>query len=294
MLTPSFTYNGITFKTLVRKSGYKAVFVNGDQVGIRDTITSLPGVDGVERYKSFYRDRLIEIRGFVLGDGQEDLYDNINALDAAFNIHNLEASVAGTDGFLPLTFTEPGQGEAVYYCKPIKQTLVVQEKVTGFVRGFSVLLEAKDPVKYQSEDTIFTLQPSTEITASYFPMSFPVAFGSSSASASITANNTGGVKVRPTQIKIYASCIAPVVGNSTTGKSIGFTSDVQLSEGEYIIIDPNLGTAYKYSGGMSENIIGYLTSGSEFFDLLPGNNTLTYNATSMSDSKVEITIKLSI
>lgn len=292
MIRSDFTYNGITFGNLVRASGYKAEFVNGNQVGIRDTITSLPGVDGVERYKSFYRDRLIEIRGFVLGSSETDLYNKINALESAFDIHNLEEGF--TDGFAPLEFQDPGQNLARYYCKPIKNTITIQEKRTGFVRAFAILLEAKDPRKYQTIETTYTVQPSTAAGTSNLPFTIPAAIAGNTFIGSSVIDNTGAAGVYPSQIKIYGACTGPKVMNATNSKYIELTGDVVLTATDYILIDPNLGTIYKYdSAGNGENIIRYLTSDSTFFFLNAGNNTITYSADAMVlGSRAEVTIRL--
>lgn len=281
----------MTFHKLVRSSGYKAEFVNGSQVGIRDTITSLPGIDGVERYKSFYRDRLIEIRGFVIGSSEADLYDKINALESAFDIHNLEEDY--TDGFAPLEFTDPGQSDARYYCKPIKNTLVIQERRTGFARGFTVLLEAKDPRKYVSTETTYTAQPAEESGSSAFPFGFPVAFSGNTLTGTTVINNTGSAGINPTEIKIYGPCSGPILTHSN-GRKIQLTADVVLGSTDYIIIVPSLGTIYKYDAqGNGVNIIRYLTLDSEFWSLDSGNNTITYSAQTMNaGSKVEIKVRL--
>lgn len=291
MIRSDFSYNSIVFQKLVRNSGYKAEFVNGSQVGIRDTITSFPGVDGVERYKSFYRDRLIEIRGFVIGSSEDDLYDKINALETAFDIHNLEESF--TDGFAPLEFTNPGQNAARYYCKPIKNTIIIQERRTGFSRGFTVLLEAKDPRRYETVETTYTAQPATAGGSSAFPLGFPVAFSGDTLTGTTVINNTGNAGVNPSEIKIFGACSGPILTHSN-GKKIQLTSDVILAATEYILIIPSQGTIYKYDAqGNGINIIQYLTSDSQFWSLDSGENTITYTAQTMNaGSKTEIKVRL--
>lgn len=282
IIRSNFTYNGITFNTLVRSSGYKADFVNGSNVGIRDTITSVPGFDGVERYKSFYRDRLIEIRGFILGESESDLYDNITALENAFDIHALENLF--TDGFAPLAFTDPGQNSTIYYCKPIKNTLTLVEKKTGNARPFAILLEAKDPNKYLSTANTVTITPNISGGSSAFPVAFPVAFAGSSLSGSTTINNTGKPGILPILITITGPCTAPRISNDSEGNYIEFTSDLVVAAGESLIIDPNVGTCYLQAvNGSQTNVIQYLTDTSIFWSFISGNNNLTASAATMSE-----------
>ena len=294
MIRSSFTYNGITFYPLVRTSGFKAEFVNGSRVGIRDTITAIPGFDGVERYKSFYKDRLVEIRGFVLGESEEDLYNNIALLEKAFDIHNLEEEIL--DGFSPLEFTDPGQNTGRYYCKPIQNTLSIIEKKTGFSRAFAILLEAKDPRKYEISEITVTATPSIISGTSALPFTIPVVISGDAYTGNASINNTGDAGVIPTQIKIYGPCTGPIVTNTTKDEHIELTGDVVLTDTDYIIILPQEGTIYKYdSVGTGVNIIKYLTSDSIFWNLAKGNNSITYTADSMSQpSRADITVRLTI
>ena len=252
----------------------------------------MPGQDGVERYKSFYRDRLVEIRGFIIGSSESDMYTKKNALEKAFDIHELEASANGTDGFLPIEFTETGQNAARYYLKPIRNTMNVSEKRTGFSLGFSVLLEARDPRKYETIETDYTISPSDSTAASALPFVLPQSLAGNSYTASITINNTGSGNVLPTSIRIQGRCIGPILSNDN-GAKIQLTTDVSLLDTEYLLIEPQYGKIYKYDAqGNGVNMLQYLTSDSEFFTLDAGNNVITYSAETMfAGSYATITIR---
>lgn len=293
MIRSAFSYNAITFRPFVRTSGYVAEMVSGDQVGIRDTITSIPGADGVERYKSFYRDRLIEIRGFVMGTSESNLYTLINALESAFDIHNLEALFE--DGFAPLEFTDPGQNAGRYYCKPIKQTLRVDDKKTGYARGFSILLEAKDPKKYMADVNTFTIVPTISGGSSALPAAVPFAVGGTNLSGSTTINNTGQFGLLPKSIVINGPVSAPKIENTTTGQTLEFTTDLVLVAGEQLVITPSLGTCMKVAAnGSQESVIEYLTSTSKFWTLDSGNNNINFSGATMNTGcQAQITVQFS-
>ncbi len=295
MIFSDITYNGITFKRFVRTAGYMAALIKGDQVGIRDTENPLPGVDGTERYKSLYGERLIELRGFIKSDGENDLYTKIEALKAAFDIKACETASTDGYGFLPLGFTDPGQAAAVYYCKPIKSAIAISDERTGFARSFVILLEAKDPKKYTASAVTVTIDPSlaTTYNAGKLPAKLPVALEATYYTGTKVFNNTGSAAVTPTLIKVYGPCVAPKITNSTKSQYIGFTGEVQLLTGEYILIDPVAGTALKYVGATSTSIIQYLITGSIFWQLAKGNNTLLFEAEQMgSAAKVDVTARL--
>lgn len=141
-----------------------------------------------------------------MGESESDLYDNISALENAFDIHLLEDLF--TDGFAPLEFTDPGQETVVYYCKPIKNTLTLLERKTGNSRSFAILLESKDPNKYLSTTNTVTITPNISGGSSAFPVAFPVAFAGSSLSGSTTINNTGKSGILPILITITGPCTA--------------------------------------------------------------------------------------
>jgi hypothetical protein len=285
ILATTITYNGITFNRFVRTSGYMASVVTGDRITIRSTRDPLPSQNGIQRYIDKYGSRLLEIKGFIKGSSETDLYDKIGSLQAAFDIGNLED--VGLAGFQALDWTDPGQSPARYYVKPLNNTLVVQEKRTGLAREFSVLLEAKDPTKYSSTTSTLTLTVvSTGGTGSSHPFVFPVIFSSASGYVEGTIINTGSTAVYPSSIVLTGPAsgtwTAPKVTNITTGESIQFTSSVTLAVGETITISPAAGTVTKTtSGGTSTDLSAYLISSSIYWQVQSGSNTIRLEGSSL-------------
>lgn len=298
MIYSDIIFNGITFSRFARGSGYQAEVIQGDQVGIRDTIDAIPGVDGVERYKSFYGDRLIEIKGFVKGTSESDLYTKINALIAGFDINALQTTsvVADANGFAPLTFTDPGQGEAYFKVKPIKSTLAISEQRTGLSRGFALLLEAKDPKKYASTNVTLTLTPSSGGSSSVLPFSLPIVLGGDAYSATASLNYTGSTPAYPTSIKLYGPCTAPSITNITTGNKLEFTGSVVLLANEYVEISPDLSTCVKHDvSAVETNVASYLTTDSEYWQVIPGINNTQFTASSLSSgAQAIITVEVTV
>lgn len=286
MIHSDFTYSGITFSKFVRTSGYMASAVTGDRIQIRSTRDPLPSQDGIQRYIDKYGSRLLEISGWVKGSSESDLYDKVEALRIAFDIKTLEA--AGNYGFQPLDWTDPGQSAARYYVKPLNNTLIVTNKRTGLSLKFSVLLEAKDPLKYQATSTTYTITIDTAAAGgSDFPIEFPVPFSSSTNYGQGTVTNSGSQDVFPQTIKLYGTSAgvwtAPKITNLTTGEVIEFTSDVSISDGEYVLITPSVGTAAKYNGSAFEDIAAYITSASIMWKLPSGNSTIRIEGSTSPD-----------
>lgn len=286
MIFSDFTYNSVTFHRFIRTSGYMASVIRGDRIQIRTTKDGLPSQDGIQRYIDYYGSRLMEVNGFIKGSSEIDLYNKINALQDAFDIHKLE-SIAEY-GFAPLEWTDPGQETSRYYLKPLGNTLIISEDRTGLSRRFSVLMEAKDPVKYLSAEEDFTVMVSDTDGSSNFPVGFPVAFGGVKNTGTGTVTNAGSSAIYPRYIRLYAvtaTWIAPKITNVTTGDYTGFTGSVLITVGQYVEINPSLGSVRLYSiDGTSVDISSYLLAGSTFWKYNSGDNITEITGSSVGES----------
>lgn len=285
MIFSDATYNGITLSRFVRGSGFQAEAIPSDRITIRSTRDPLPAQPGIQRYLDEYGSRLMEIRGWIKGTSESDLYDKEKSLSAAFDIKNLESSYAATFGFAPFDWTDPGQSASRYYLKPLQNTLNIQENRTGLSRGFSVLMEARDPTRYSQTSTAYTITVSSIGTGgSGFPVSFPILFSAAYGTAQTTVTNSGSVEVYPDSIYLYGppsgTWTAPSVTNTTSGDAIVFTSDVTLTTGQYVVINPRLATAQKYNGSSLVDVSAYIISSSIFWTVAPGNSIVTISGSS--------------
>jgi hypothetical protein len=283
MVFSDFTYAGITFNRFVRTSGYMASVVAGDRIQIRTTKDPLPSQDGIQRYLDYYGSRLLELRGSVKGSSESDLYTKINGLFSAFDILSLEDQ--GNYGFLPLEWTDPGQSTARYYVKPLNNTIIIQEARTGLSRQFSVLLEAKDPIKYSDDQTTYTITPASSGSSSEFPFTFPVAFSASSASGSTTIVNSGTSPVFPNSVILYGPSSGGWTGakitNSTSGEYIGLLSSFSIGVGERVELLPATGQALYYlSNGTYSDVSASLIAGSTYWKIQPGSNNILLEGSS--------------
>lgn len=292
MIFSDFTYNSITFNRFVRSTGYMASAIRGDRIQIRTTKDPLPSQDGIQRYIDYYGSRLLEINGFVKGISEADLYEKINALQKAFDINTLQDNESYDYGFLPLEWTDPGQTASRYYVKPIANTLIISEQRDGLARRFSVLMEAKDPKKYGTVQTSYTINISDTGGASQFPFAFPVAFGSSVGTGSTTINNDSDSSEIIDEIKLVGPTSGTWTGakvtNTTTGKYIGFISSFAISTGEYISILPTGEVRWYQSNGTYIDGSVYLLAGSSFFKLESGDNTILIEGASIPSTAYAI------
>ncbi len=107
-----------------------------------------------------------------------------------------------------------------------------------------------------------------------FDVEFPVQFATIKAAS--TATNAGDVAT-PVTLTFIGPATNPRVDNLTTGKHMKVT--YVLQSGESIRINTAFGqkeVMFIATDGTETNIMNWLTVDSEFFDLTPGNNALSY------------------
>jgi hypothetical protein len=128
---------------------------------------------------------------------------------------------------------------------------------------------ATDPLIYDAEETsLATTMASLAGTGFTFPLTFPLSFGGPVSGGIITATNEGEYPA-PWSATIAGPVTDPRIENVTTGQTIGFVGS--LAAGEELVIDSKErsvlldGVASRYS---------WLTSGSEWFALAPGDNQI--------------------
>lgn len=102
-----------------------------------------------------------------------------------------------------------------------------------------------------------------------------VDFDSASETITNTSDDETGVVV---EITATGAAQGITITNETTGKS--FSSTQQLVEGDKMILNTKRGekSLTLVSGGTTTNIINTMEQGSDWFPLIPGANTISYEA----------------
>lgn len=145
-------------------------------------------------------------------------------------------------------------------------------------------LIAPDPCWYDADAEVRSLSSNTGGVS--FPVSFPASFGVAGSTLGII--NSGDIS-SPIQVEIPGPCTNPNLENLTTGEILSLTLVVE--DGETVVIDTTYGALYcrvRSSSGIESNAMQYLTSESTFWQIIPGENIVTY--TSASGSGI-VTIK---
>ncbi len=117
----------------------------------------------------------------------------------------------------------------------------------------------------------------------FFPLTFPITFGASSG-GSATITNTGTVEASPI-ITINGPTINPVISNDTTGERLGL--NLTLVSGDQVVIDMDNATIVQGS----TNRMGNKATGSRFWSLSSGANTIRFSADAYDVGTAVITFR---
>ncbi len=134
-------------------------------------------------------------------------------------------------------------------------------------------LQAPDPCWFDAEATTLPLAGLTG--GASFPIAFPASFAV--MGSTMVVLNAGDIAA-PVRITIPGPCLNPVVENLTTGEQIALTLEVDA--GETVLIDTaygNLLCQLQAANGTQTNAMQYLSSDSTFWQLLPGENIVTFS-----------------
>ena len=95
----------------------------------------------------------------------------------------------------------------------------------------------------------------------------------------ITINNAGNVDT-PILITFSGEITDPVITNNTTGESLTIVKTI--NDGDTLIINTAFGSksVQILSGGVYSNAFEYVDPSSKFWQLVPGENDISYSATS--------------
>lgn len=141
-------------------------------------------------------------------------------------------------------------------------------------------------VDFVAPDPCWYAYPTTEMHlaglsgGAVFPAEFPIEFATQGATRVV--ENLGGIPA-PIRISIAGPITNPVLENLTTGQKLELTLDV--ASGESVEIDTTYGALYCRhiaTDGTQTNAMPYLSDDSEFWQIEPGENVITYSATSGS------------
>ena len=204
--------------------------------------------------------RSLSLTFAIIAQNTEDLYQRRRAVAAAFSPAAGEGRLVWVQGEHSFSLrcvvggASPAFPQGGQSAGPTWQTVTVD-------------LTASDPCWFED-----ALEQHLQGLAGglAFPVAFPAHFAF--VSPTVTIDNPGDVE-SPVTIRVTGPALNPVITNATTGESIGLTVD--LAPGEWVEIRTAFGAAScRLHDGSSA--MGAVQPGSTFWQMQPGDNTLTY------------------
>jgi len=227
---------------------YKVSRVIMDSVKMRRGIESLEKREGAEDFGSYRDIRIVQLFGSIIAPDIKTLNNKEATLRKMFNPHFAEFLSSDGKGYLPLKWTEEFPSttrQLQMYLKPYTVPKIDEDETEKLRRRFEITLVAKDPKKYDQQQTVLN-----NITSNYYVVN-------------------GDDFTYPIIEIEYTKFTSPgTITNTTTGKYITLTGSFTGT----LTIDMENGTIKEGS----TNKISMFTAGSEFWELAPGSNVITF------------------
>ena len=259
----SYTLHSLTSTTPCR---VKLPFAGLGAPNIRLDAYNRPGEHGFTVAHSLYGERLLVLQGVIKGADAATYLANRQALEQAVTLQ-LDSNNVPIPRTLAFTQLDGSQ----YQISVVTSKFLCEQENPTFANWYLELVATKTVIESQTLSTAsLTLPISGGVV---FPIRFAIRFGGSSG-GSATVTNSGSFFAKPV-ITIKGPCANPVISNLTTGEF--FKLSLTLVSGDTVTIDCSARTVVQ---GTSTNRMGSIATGSTFWSLQSGANSLTFAADS--------------
>lgn len=155
----------------------------------------------------------------------------------------------------------------------------VESDLGQLIRGASIQWEATDPYLYSAPTQSVSVNLPTPGVGFKFPITFPWSFGDGTGANSLTAVNNGDVNCWPVLV-ITGPCLNPSVSNSSVDGGPTLTFNIQMNAGDQLVVDCDMESILFYAAGSTVGVPypEVLNSGSTFFAVEPGSNSIAFNS----------------
>jgi len=249
----------------------------------RKTDSAKQADHGTEDSLSYYGARILPFEGEMWSTSQSARVTMEKALKEELALPVAQA-YDDADGYLLVLITDEDGLSKQLYAKVLEPPKIeLMDTALVEARKFSFVLYAKDPALYsQTLTTVTGPESYTFTTMTLQDDALPELKDGAlpelqdDTGAEMTGTNSGNWGTAPV-ITLTGPLENPVVGNSTTGKSMDFSggAGVSLAAGDTLEIDVAAKTATKTSGVTETDVTGNLTTTSEWIFIEPGANILT-------------------
>lgn len=261
------SYNGLTFGGT---TDYGLIQIDGlNPPDARIDEIEKAGDHGSFIYAQFLTARTITISGDVTGADEFEFDININRLRAAF--------APQTDP-QPLSMSIPGGAPKQIICLPTKVQFPVAFEYQMFYETWTVELMAPDPRIYADASSTSDLFPAIA-NGIGFNLAFNVNFGGTSGGGLTGAIYNNGTFPTLPVVTLYGPINDPILTNQTTGQAL--LLNIHLGATERLTLDFGAKTIVL---GNNSSRYSSLATGSSWWSLQPGANTVQFSGTGIAGS----------
>ena len=210
----------------------------------------------------------------------EDSADTLSSRLAEFNL----AFGPGREEE-PLVFQVPGVAGGVkarVNARVRRRNVPIDMEFNHGVARVTLDLIATDPLLYSNELHTSSTSLSGTGGGMTFDVTPDITFGTVSSGGGLSVTNAGNYATSPV-FRIDGPCENPVIESLTADRSLSF--DITLGESQFLVVDVAKrtillgGTASRYSA---------MQTGSRWFDLEPGSNSLEFRASTSTNAVLEV------
>lgn len=269
-----FTFNGLTFGgagAAVQVEGVQGI---EDSPDVRASDEARGFADGMFFGRDFLGGRTITIDLLLLA-GALPFRATVNAVKAAF------LPVQGTT--LPLTWTLPGDTPKRAYVRCRRRAVKVDQDYTHGYGHATVQFVAADPRVYEDAPSSVVVGLPSASGGRTYNLTYNRTYGAASAGNTVVATNAGTYPTKPV-VTLTGMVDTPFLQNVTTGQFLKF--NLVLGDGDTLTLDFDA-RSVQLNGTASRR--STLSVDSQWFDLVPGANTLKYSAAGYTASTATVT-----
>lgn len=221
-----------------------------------------PFQDGKTHVDQLFDERTVTLQVAIVASSRAELMTLRGRLGSAFNPKL---------GLGRLTWRQPDDTEYYLDCVPAGCEFPGGEAAGASFQVAEITLIAGMPFWYRAE----VIEASQLSGGLVFPFEFP--FQLATIKTASIATNKGDVPT-PITLTFVGPATSPRVSNVTTGKHLKVIYTLRL--GQSIRINTAFGekeVTLIDVDGTESNVMNWLTADSEFFELIPGDNSLSYS-----------------
>ena len=271
--------NKISFNNFGTYPTYRIVSRRPQQRQIRELDIPVPFESGISDFETLIGKTAYVIEGIMYPGGESDYDAGLRALRKLASLDVSQDDILSDFGYVPYVFEEFNTSKQIFM--KVLYVDVPENTRKGLVQPFRLICKVKDPTIYSA-----TLNQADTSQASFgvasgtaaFPFGYSIAYGASTNSVSVDANNQGDVPVYPVSINIYGPVNSPQITNTTTGEYIRVNVNLATVSNQLIIAYDKDNLSVTLDG---VSVLSSVTTASNWFKIPPGSNIFQLTGSSI-------------